>query len=85
MGTGGELDAHKMMTGDDTRGDVWTVDGAWSGLSCSGGAARGKFLDLYTEGRRHGRVMAGEKRNRPPTLSITHKLKSSKIQKILKN
>jgi hypothetical protein len=28
VGTGG-LDAHGMMTGDDTGGDVWTVAGAW--------------------------------------------------------
>ena len=38
VGTGG-LDAHGMMTGDDTGGDVWTVAGAWEGLACSGGAA----------------------------------------------
>jgi hypothetical protein len=25
----GGLDAHGMMTGDDTGGDVWTVAGAW--------------------------------------------------------
>jgi hypothetical protein len=25
----GGLDAHRMMTGDDTGGDVWTVAGAW--------------------------------------------------------
>ena len=38
VGTGG-LDAHGMMTGDDTGGDVWTVAGAWEGLACSRGAA----------------------------------------------
>jgi hypothetical protein len=35
----GGLDAHRMMTGDDTGGDVWTVAGAWEGLACSRGAA----------------------------------------------
>ncbi len=28
VGTGG-LDAHRMITGNDTGGDVWTVAGAW--------------------------------------------------------
>jgi hypothetical protein len=37
-GTGGGLDAHRMMTGDDTGGDVWTVAGGWEGLAWSRGA-----------------------------------------------
>ena len=37
-GNGG-LDAHRILTGDDTGGDVWTVAGAWSGCECSRGAA----------------------------------------------
>ena len=35
----GGLDAHRMMLGDDTRGDVWTAAGAWQSLACGGGAA----------------------------------------------
>ena len=49
VGTGG-LDAHGMMTGDDTGGDVWTVVGTWQSLACGGGAAGGKFVDLRVEG-----------------------------------
>jgi hypothetical protein len=46
----GGLDAHRMMLGDDTRGDVWTVVGTWHSLACGGGAAGGKFVDLRVEG-----------------------------------
>ena len=30
----GGLDGHRMMPADDTRGDVWTVVGAWQSLAC---------------------------------------------------
>ncbi len=36
-----DLDAHMMMTGDDTVGGVWTVAGGWEGLVCGSGSSRG--------------------------------------------
>ena len=50
--------AHRVMPGDDTRGDVCTVAGAWEGLPCSGGAASGKFLHVSILGGGGGRTVA---------------------------
>ncbi len=35
----GVLDGQRMMTGDDSGGNVWTVARTWEGVACGGGAA----------------------------------------------
>ena len=56
-GTGG-LDGRRMMTGDDTRGDVWAVVGTGEELARDGGAAGFGSVDVRAEGGGDGCVVA---------------------------
>jgi hypothetical protein len=51
------------MPCDDTRGNIWTIAGAWEGMASGGSAPRGQFLDVRLERQGDRRVVAGRKRS----------------------